>query len=387
MKVLASDTESTGATNGTYGSAFTPSNKLICISYAGSNIESNVLPIEYSATPYGDNLRRFSALLDGADLLVGFAFKHDLHWYKRYGINFRHKRIWDCQLAHFIMNYQKFPDPSLHEVGIALGRGEKIDVVKKEYWEKGIDTDGVPWDILYEYALNDADDLTWQIYLEQERLLRPFPKLRNLIFMQCQDILVTQEMEWNGLKYNLQKSKEKGREVRVEIEGITQELNTLCPIELDWNSKDHLSAFLYGGVVKKQERVQRPFKYKDGREVMKERWQDVEYILPRQIEPLPKTEVKKGGYFETNEKVLNSLHATRESRKTLDLILKRNQLSKLVGTYYEGIPKIYEHHQWEDSIIHGTINHSRTGTGRLASSKPNQQNMDKKVLSCIETRF
>jgi len=386
MKILASDTEATGATNDTHGNPFTPDNKLVCISFAGY-VDSDVLPIEYGNKPYGENLRRFSDHLRDADLLVGFNIKYDLHWYRRYGINFRGKPIWDCQTADWIMNHQQYPMPSLHEVGVRLGRGEKIDIVKKEYWEKGIDTDQVPWDILYEYSLNDADDLTWEIYQEQERLLKPYPKLRNLIWLHCQDISVTQEMEWNGLKYNVQKSLDKSRAVELEISNVTQELQSNCEVPLEWNSKDHISAFLYGGVVKKKERTSFLFTYKDGSQKTKERWEIKEYTLPRRIEPLQGTEYEKGGYFASNEDVLNSLRVTGEQRKLLNLVLKRNQLQKLNGTYYEGIPKIIETHHWEDEIIHGSIIHCQAQTGRLACRKPNQQNMDERVLECIVTRF
>ena len=387
MKVLVFDSETSGAINGTHGNPFTPDNKLVCVSYfSNSNHEGDVLPIEFGVSPYGDNLRKLKFLVNDSDLLVGFNIKFDLHWIKRYGISFRGKKIWDTQFANFLINHQKNPDPSLDEVSKEMGLGEKINTVKRDFWDKGIDTQNVPWDILYEYSYNDTE-LTWKIYQEQEKYLRAFPKLRSMIWLGCQDILVTQEMEWNGLRYNLELSRQMGRELSLEIDKITEELNKHSPISLLWDSNDHLSALLYGGIVKKDERVSYPFVCKDGRQIMKERWEVVEYTLPRQINPLPKTEVKKGGYYEVNEKVLRMLTATGQQRKLLNLILKRNKLTKLLGTYFEGIPKICEEYGWENQIVHGTLNHCRAGTGRLASSKPNQQNMDKKVKVCIESRF
>jgi DNA polymerase-1 len=386
MNELVFDVEASGATNGTKGNPFTPSNRMCCLSYHDGS-DSDVLPVEYTEAPYGDRLREFAERIRKSDILVGFNIKYDLHWLKRYGINFRNKQIWDTQLAYFIMTHQRNPHPSLHGVGMELGEGEKIDIVKKEYWEKGIDTPDVPWDILYEYALNDAD-LTWKIYQHQQKELSRIPKLRNLIHLHCQDLLVTQEMEYNGIRYNMDLSRQKSRELDYEITRLTEKLKSFTTeVEIDPNSKDHLSALLYGGIVKKDEREQYEFVYKDGRKAIKERWIVKEYLLPRRITPLERTEYKKGGYFETNEKVLNLLHASGEVRDIINTILERNKLAKLQGTYYEGIPKLYSEMQWENQTIHGQLNHCVAGTGRLASSKPNQQNLDERVQVCIETRF
>lgn len=382
---LAFDVESSGATNDTYGNPFSNDNRLCCISYAaGERLDSGVLPIEYEHRPYGEYLSKFDSLVTDSSLLIGFNIKFDLHWIKRYGIDFRGKNLWDCQLAYYIMNNQ-FRDPSLAHVSRQYGE-EKLDVVKTEYWEKGIDTPDIPWDILYEYALHDAE-ITWKIYQEQQRELRNLPKMRKLIWMSCQDLAVTQEMEWNGLHYNMGKSLSLSRETRLEIDKITEELNTYSPVELNWDSNDHVSALLYGGIVKKKERIQVPFTYKDGRTVMKEKWGEVEYKLERQVEPLKGTETKKAGYFEVNEDTLRNLKANGKQRKFLELFMKRNELMKLTGTYYEGIPELYKEMGWEGEVIHGSLNHSRAATGRLTCTKPNQQNMGEGVLQCIETRF
>lgn len=386
-KILTFDTEATGATNGTKGNPFTTPNRLCAISYVAAD-NSDVLPVEITSAPYGSSIDRFRSLVDSHDLLVGFNIKYDLHWIKRYGINFRNKKIWDTQLAEFIIQAQSIPNPSLQGVSTSYGMDGKLDVVKRDFWDQDLDTDQVPWDILYEYALQDAH-LTHQIYLKQQAHLKSFPQMWKLIWLSCQDILTTQEMEWNGLKYDMGLSRRKGELLHSTVSEMGQSLQELsnCPVELDFNSKDHLSALLYGGTVKKKERITYPFTYKDGRSMDKSRWEIRSYTLPRLVEPLRGTEHKKGGYWETNEKTLNSLRSSRRVKEIIKLILERNKTTKLVGTYYEGIPNIYREYMWEDEIIHGNLNHCRTRTGRLASSKPNQQNMSEEVLECITTRF
>lgn len=387
--ILAFDTESSGATNGTTGDPFCPDNTLTCISYSILDGESDVLPIEYGKEPYGPNLRRFEAMLRDSRLVVGFAIKRDLHWLRRYGVCVRNLEIWDVQSAHFILSHQTEPDPSLDIVSRSNleGRG-KIETVKNDYWDKGIDNPDVPWDILYEYSLDDAD-LTLKNYIVQQRQLQGNSKLGNLIKIHNHDISVTQEMEYNGLKFNLEKSNLKATKTHEEIKEVERQLSGLVAgdVPVDWDSKDNLSALLYGGIVKRKERVAHPFTYKDGTTTTKERWETKEYTFPRLVTPLPNTEYKKGGYYQTNEKVLLTLSADRKVREIIRLMLERTKLCKLVGTYYEGIPKLYREMGWENHIIHGSLVHCRAATGRLASRKPNQQNMDERVLECIESRF
>ena len=88
--------------------------------------------------------------LDEADLIIGFNIKFDIHWLRRAGITIdllRH-RVWDCQLAEFILEAQSTPYPSLNNTCAKYNVPLKLDVVKLEYWDKGINTDEIPRDIL-----------------------------------------------------------------------------------------------------------------------------------------------------------------------------------------------------------------------------------------------
>lgn len=342
---------------------------------------------EYLQTaPYGQDVAAVGALVSSARLLVGFNIKFDLHWLRRYGIDFSHCTVWDCQLAHYILSRQRHTDPSLADTARHHNLGGKLDVVRVEYWENGIDTDGVPWDTLAEYLRQDVN-LTKQIWQRQEDYLLSNPRLRRSIWLSCQDLLVTEEMEANGLPFNFEKMERDAADLRRRIDALGKQLQEYCDAPINWDSGQHLSAFLYGGVAKIKEKEKYVFEYKDGRRAEKERWTVREYHLPRMVEPIEGTSLSAIGYFETNEAVLRSLPRKGKVGKIIDLILERAGLEKRLGTYYEGLPKIYNEYQWSDNIIHGSLNHCRTGTGRLASARPNQQNMDKKVLECLVTRF
>lgn len=147
------------------GNPFDHRNKL-CYFGGYDGRSSTLLDIHYGAEVEHEGLRQASALVDSADLLIGFNIKFDLHWIKRYGINFKHCRVWDCQLVHFILRNQTTPYPSLNAVSEYYGLGTKLDVVARDYWDKGIDTPDVPREILKPYLEQDLL-LTYQIYLKQ----------------------------------------------------------------------------------------------------------------------------------------------------------------------------------------------------------------------------
>lgn len=103
-------------------------------------------------------------------LVVGFNIKFDLHWMRRLGFNVSNWRIWDCQIAEYMLSSQQNKYPSLNATAESYGLGSKLDVISEEYWEKGIDTDEIPINILEDYLKQDLE-LTYQVYLKQlERL-------------------------------------------------------------------------------------------------------------------------------------------------------------------------------------------------------------------------
>ena len=89
MSYLILDVETTISNK---GNPFDQSNKLMMIGLLNDK-EVAVYDIEYSVDPYKELLDNIQLAVDAADVLVGFNIKFDLHWLKRYGINFSKKRI------------------------------------------------------------------------------------------------------------------------------------------------------------------------------------------------------------------------------------------------------------------------------------------------------
>ena len=82
---------------------------------------------------------------------------------------------------------------------------------------------------------------------------------------------------------------------------------------------------------------------------------------------LPSQKKTKTGYS-TNAEVLEKL---RPYSPVIDEILEYRAISKLIGTYVDGMIKVCD----EKGVIHTSFNQTVTATGRLSSTEPNLQNI------------
>ena len=385
MNTIILDVETTINVN---GNPFSERNKLCYVGLHHNNV-SSLFDIEYSGNPYREKLDAIQSIINNDAILVGFNIKFDLHWIRKYGINFMDKRVWDCQLVHFILTNQQNPYPSLNSVAEYYGLGSKLDVVATEYWGNGIDTPDVPKDILEQYLEQDLL-LTEAVFKRQYEEVMSLPQARQrLISLHNQDLLVLQEMEYNGILFDEDRSLEYGKKLEEEIKLLDKELSSICSVDgFNFNSKDHLSCLLYGGrITIPRKEVIGNYKTGEKKGQVKEGWVDHHYDMPRLIEPLKGSELKKDGYYSTDEQTLRSLRASGVSKGVIQLILKRSGLEKRRGTYYSGLPELRESQGWNKGTLHGQLNQCVARTGRLSSSKPNLQNFDGEIKELFYSRY
>lgn len=374
--VLALDCETTVWAK---GNPFSRRNKLCAIATT-----HGVYKIEYDEEPYGKALEEVQRQIDAAEILIGFNIKFDLHWLRRYGIRFAHRRIWDCQIAQHIIECQCNPYPSLEGTAQYWKCGEKNHDIES-YWKSGIDTTGIPWDFIRDRAADDVA-LTDRVYNCQ--LNNVGGKQAQLIRLDCLDLIVLEEMEYNGIRYDCAASLKAAEELRSEIKAMDAELSAVVGIDgINFNSNDQLSAVLYGGKIVREGRQDYEFTYKDGRKAIKSRVVELVHEMSRLVAPLPKTELAKEGYWSTGEAILGSLKAKGKAKRIIEIINKRTKMEKLAGTYLEGIPKLIREMDWADNIIHGNLNQCVAVTGRLSSSKPNMQNMSPEPLAYMRSNY
>jgi len=319
------------------------------------------------------------------DLVVAFNAKFDLLWNKKLGFD-SPKQVWCCQLAEYMLDRQK-PYPSLEETAKKYGLSNKLDVVKLEYWDKGIDTQDVPQDILADYCKQDVD-LTFAVYQYQLEQFCTRPALFKLFKLACQDLLTLVEMEWNGLKYNEDLCASRVAECHEQRKAVLALLSAVYPgVPINFGSNDQLSAFLYGGTIVETVKQADGF-YKSGAKKGQVKYvnKDIEHVLPRMVQPLPKSEMGKENIFSTAEGTLKKLKGPF-AKKYIPLIQQLSKVDKLIGTYYSGLPELNKEMGWEQGMLFPSYNQCVTQTGRLSSSKPNGQNFSNDIADVIVSRY
>jgi DNA polymerase I-like protein with 3'-5' exonuclease and polymerase domains len=352
-------------------------------------VGSNIYEIAYSDNPYGEALVKVQQEIYEADLLLLINAKFDLHHLTNLGVKFQHNRIWDCQLVDFMLSGQTEAYPSMNSMAEKYGLPLKDDKIA-EYWKLGIDTKQIPREEITTYLQHDLQTTT-EIYHIQKSLVESKSKqFQRLVSLANQDLIVLQEIEYNGLYFNEEMCKVESEKLTQEISDIRMELHDYHNIEeFNTESGDHLSCLIYGGTITIPRKVEVGV-YKTGERAgeVKFGWKDYTYDLPRLFTPLPKTELKKAGYYATGEDVLRQLKSRdKASKRVVELILKLAKLEKIVGTYYNGLPKLRETMNWKPNMLHGQLNQCMARTGRLSSSRPNLQNISGEMKVVFESRF
>lgn len=332
-----------------------------------------------------------------AKLVVGFNLKFDLHHMANRGVHLNPRcRVWDAQIAEFILTGQQGTYPSLDECLAKYGLPAKDDKVA-EYWALGVDTEFIPTEELQVY--NDLDvELTYRLYLLQREMMTE--KQQKLCMLMGLDLLVLKEMESNGIKFDVELCKEKERETAAELKTITDELLGYAPTpDINLDSGQHLSCWLYGGKFEIDYPVEYEAVYKSGARkgetYIKVQHNLKVYDCPQLFKPLPRSETKlkkKLGseeitiYF-TNEDTLKQLRKpTKVHRRIVQLLLDRAEKAKLLETYYRALPALIDEMEWS-GYLHGQYNQVGARTGRLSSNKPNMQNFSGDVDQLLVSRY
>lgn len=141
------------------------------------------------------------------------------------------------------------------------------------------------------------------------------------------------QMEKRGMKLDDTLLKQMGDELAAEVGELEQQMYSMAGYEFNASSPAQLSEVLFTKLR------------------------------------LPTAGIKKGktGYS-TGQKELDKL---RGQHPIIELIERYRELTKLISTYIEALPKLMA----TDGRIHTTFNQDVTSTGRLSSSNPNLQNI------------
>lgn len=317
-------------------------------------------------------------------LLVGSNIPFDLKYlYKSLDTIYNYRgsiRIWDCQVAEYILRRQQAKFASLDEMALKYGGTKKNDEVKK-HWEAGGQTEDIDPKVLEAYLMEDLNntELVFKAQLKEavERGMLP------LIMAQMDAVMAVTEMTYNGMMLDLgfiiKKIDELSKKVvELELEFKTHVLKTTdIPTDLiDINSPKSLSLILFGGEVKVK--VDKAVGvYKNGK------------IKTKKVDSLVK--YKGCGFNPEAYDLEKTVHGWSTDESTLEklkafhiatIISSYRHLSKDLGTYYNPLYSLAI-----NGFIHQNLQQTVTNTGRLSCAEPNLQNQTDKSTSEVKKAF
>lgn len=327
--------------------------------------------------------------LDKASVIIGANLKFDLNWlYREIGYVVKCP-TWDIQLAEFIFSNQNWRFPDVATMATNYEVGHKLEFIKETYWDNDIDTDQIPLDELKVYGENDVL-IEYKIFLKQVEKFRTTEASKYPLFrIQCNDQIVLQEMERNGLYYDEENSLLAAEELKKESDVITTELIKLSGIDtFNFNSNDDISLLLYGG--SKTIKVRLPcgyFKTGTRKGEVKHKWFEEIVTFPRLVEPLPNSSLLKEGFYKTDIQTLLSLSPNKKGKRIIDLLIQYSKLQKVISTYLVGLPELRNKMNWPPGRLYSTLNQCIAITSRLSSNNPNQQNFLEQAKKFCISRY
>lgn len=310
----------------------------------------------------------------GVDTIVGHNIKFDLLYaLKNKWITpkrLTELKVWDTQLAEYLLSGQTRLYPSLDEVSKKYGGTLKDDKIK-EYWEKGVSTECIPADELSDYLKGDLEN-TELVYLKQREIAAKWG-MKKLIHSQMNTLIAITIMEYNGLKIDTDFISGSVEKLTAKIEATEALLSSrLLPFAevgriregFQWSSSKDVSALLFGGEFKEKESVL-VGTYKNGKPKYKQQDKIVTYpgckLDPDKFGSVP----TKLGYYTVDDTVLKSI-----DNDITKYIISLREYSKQKSTYFENLQSLITPYGY----VHPNLSMVSTKTGRLSCNKPNIQN-------------
>jgi DNA polymerase I-like protein with 3'-5' exonuclease and polymerase domains len=292
-------------------------------------------------------------------------------------------KIWDTQLAEYILSGQRTKFSSLDELSVKYGLPIKDDGIKK-YFQAGLGSDKIPPEELTPYLEQDVINTKAIAHLQYDRAVEAGQL--TLIETQMEALHATTEMQYNGLHIDKTKLDNYTVEVVDKFVEVKLDLEALAVGHVeDINSPKQWSQFFFGG--KKKVKVKEEVGvYKNGNTKYKLVEKTVVIKPFINYVPDPEKVSAKTGQISVDDTVLNDMLKHTFDTKAIAIInglLKYRELAKQLSTYVQGLSK----HIIGD-FIHGKLNHTATVTGRLSSTNPNLQNISNNPIKQIfNSRF
>ena len=325
QKSVCFDTETTGTDPIT--------SELVGVSFSYKEGEAYYVPISANREEAQRQVDIFKPFFENATIeKVGQNLKYDMLILRHYGINVR-GRLFDTMIAHYLINperrhgmdamaetYLKYKTIPIEELIGARGKNQQS--------MRHIDPK-----IVCRYACEDAD-----IALKLKHIFERELKENHLEMLfhdiECPLIYVLADMEWTGVRLDLNALKQLSEQLTGDVAQIEKEIIEMAGIPFNINSPKQIGEVLFD-----------------------------------RLKIIDKAKKTKTGQYKTSEDELEKL---RNKHPIIEKILEQRGLKKLLSTYVDAFPHLINARTGK---VHTSFNQTVTSTGRLSSTNPNLQNI------------
>lgn len=324
-KYVAMDTETTGV------DAITA--EMVGMSFSFKENEAYYVSVSSNKDEATKQVAIFKPFFEDESIQkIGQNIKYDILVLKNYDIEVKGK-LFDTMVAHYLINpelrhsmdymaqnYLNYKTISIENLIGPKGKNQKTmrDIDPK---------------IVSEYACEDADiTLKLRNILAKELKTNNLEKLFNDI--EAPLIYVLADMEWSGVRLDLDKLADLSKELNIELINIEKEIIDMAGIDFNVNSPKQIGEVLFD-----------------------------------KLKISAKAKKTKTGQYSTNEEELQKL---KDTHPIIDKILDQRGLKKLLSTYIDAFPQMVNN---KTGKVHTSFNQTVAATGRLSSTNPNLQNI------------
>lgn len=145
-------------------------------------------------------------ILKGESTIVGHNIKYDIlylwkyeafqDWLKQGG------KVYCTMLGEYMLTAQQHKFAALRDIAVNKYGCQEREKLMEKYWEQGIDTGNIPKELVLTDVENDVLD-TEKVYLGQMKKSKQ-ENMITLLELEMDALLATTEMEYNGIKIDVE---------------------------------------------------------------------------------------------------------------------------------------------------------------------------------------
>lgn len=203
--------------------------------------------------------REWLPIQDDTWLIVAHNAAYEISWFLTYardlfeGFLKRGGRVFDTMQGEYIASDFQNLYPSLDETAPKYGGTHKVDGVKL-LWNQGVLTADIDHMLLHDYLVNGDIPNTALCFYGQCALFAERGQMP-MVWERMDAVTALAFCEFNGVYVDMPTARVNQKEQEDVIAQLKQTLQSFLPelpegFEFNWNSNYHMSALVYGGMVK-----------------------------------------------------------------------------------------------------------------------------------------